>query len=385
MRLSRSCVVSTCVAAVVLAGCTGGTSARRAPSDTVTVAWTRIRLPEAGSPSLLANGPEDSVLVGVDGDSGGQSPPQVLRLRAGRSQPVPVQARTYYGRRAVWGALASGGRALYAFGGRSGGAHGNTRWSAWAGREALEEEPQAFETFGGPKAGGLAGLAVVGDRPVLLGSHVGADGTGLDVAVWTRSGSRWARRDSRGTPLAASDDAQPSAHAIVARGSGLLVAGSLTELGPRPRTVPAAWTATAPEGAWTRLELVGAHQPVAEAHAAACTRAETCLVVGDDGGRLVGWQLSSGGGVTAAHLPRLAVDPEHLAVAFAGRADGDDRFALAVATPGGGSRVLVGGDGRWREVTGPPGAMTSWVVVDRTMWSVTSQDSRSGLWSAPIP
>jgi hypothetical protein len=298
----------------------------------------------------------------------------VLRLRAGRWEPVPVRARTFYGRRAVWGGLIAVGRDLYAFGGRSGGAHGNTRWSAWAGHSALEEEPQTFETFGGPRAGGLSDVAAAGHRPVLLGSRLGADDAGLDVAVWTRSAPRWDRHDSAGTPLAADDDVQPSAHALVARGPGLLAAGSLTELSASPRMVPAIWTAPAPEGPWTRVVLPGARGPVGEAYAAACGPGGSCLVVGTDDGHLRGWEVSPDGDVTDAHLPSATV--EQVVVASAGPGE----YAVAAAQDGE-TRLLLGRADRWRAVTGPAGAATALAVVDGSVWAVTSD----GLWSAARP
>lgn len=367
------------VAAVLLAGCTGGGRSHPAP-DRVTLHWSRTALPGGVAPSLVAPGARGSVLVAVDGDGTGSSPPRLFHVVDGRVRSEPVRATTYYGRRVVWGGVATHGLHTFAYGGRSGGAHGNVRWSAWAGRSGLAEEEQTFETFGGPRAGGLAGIAVTGDgTPVLVGSRVGEQGAGLDVAVWVRQGRRWVRQDSTGTPLAAEDEEQPSTHGILAGAGGLLVLGSVTELGRRPRTVPAVWSAPAPTGPWTRQELPGARSPVAEASAGACGDDGTCLVVGDDGGRLLGWRVLADGAVEGADLPARAVDPGSLTVAGA-----PGRWTVASTTEGQ-SRVLVGDADHWRTAAGPPGAMRTCTAVDDVLWAVSVTGGRTELWSAAVP
>jgi hypothetical protein len=308
MSLFTSWVLSGCAAAL-LAGCTG-TGAGHSPDPSPgaaprPLAWSRSVLPDGTAPSVLAAGPQDSLLVGQDGDPTGQPSPRLFRVTTGSLQEVPVRATSFYGRRAVWGGLTADGQTLYAFGGRSGGAHGNIRWTVWSGRSRLAEDVQTFETFGGPTAGGLSAIAVTrGGDPVLVGSHVGARGSGLDLALWDRVGRRWVRRDSSDTALAADEDGQPSVHGMVRQGRGLLVVGSVTDLGgEKPRTLPAAWTSPAPRGRWTRHVLPGAGQPVAEAYGAACDRRGTCLVTGTDGGRLAGWRI------TAVGRPRRHTSP----------------------------------------------------------------------------
>jgi hypothetical protein len=381
--------------AVVLV--TACTAARPGPSPDPSpdvalrpLAWSRAVLPAGAAPSLLAAGPAGSLLVAQDGDPSGEPTPRLYRLTTERVRDVPVRVTSYYGRRAVWGGLAAAGRRVYAFGGRSGGAHGNTRWTVWSGSwsgsgSGLAEEAQTFETFGGPKAGGLSAIAVPrGGGPVLVGSHVSAQGSGLDIAVWDHVGRTWVRRDSSGTALTADDDGQPAAHGMVPQGRGLLVVGSLTDVsGPKPRTVPAAWTSPGPRGPWTRHLLPAAGAPVAEAYAAACDRRGSCLIVGTDGGRLAGWRISAAGRVTSAQLPRLEVDPAHVLAACPGA--GGCAVAVTTTAYGAPSRVLLGRGDHWIEAVGPPGVVTGWAAADGALWAVTTGPSGHALWSAPIP
>lgn len=394
MKLLTSWVLPACAAAL-LAGCAGaGTEPTPDPSPQPTVralAWTQSALPEDASPSLLAPGPRSSLLVAQDGDRSGEPAPRLFDVTAERVHELPVRPASFYGRRAVWGGLAADGGTVYAFGGRSGGAHGNTRWTVWAGRSGppgrsyLDEDVQAFETFGGPEAGGLTALAVTdsGD-PVLVGSHVSARGYGLDIALWDRAGRQWVRHDSSGTDLAADEDGQPSVHAMVRQGRGLLVVGSVTDFtGEKPRTLPAAWAAPAPGGPWTRYVLPGATEPVAEAYAAGCDRRGACLVAGSDGGRLAGWSISPEGRTAPEHLPPLDVDPADLFVASTGRG----AWAVAVTTETDtSSRVLLGRRDRWTEAAAPPaGTITGWADVDGVLWAVTTSPAGNALWSTPTP
>ena len=339
-----------CLALVLLlAGCTGPAPA--------TAEWSRVELPAGTAPSLLVPGPEGSLLVAIDAAADGSPGPRLLRVADGRVDQVPVRASTYYGQRTLWRGLVAYDGRLVAFGGRSGGAHGNPRWTTWSGRGALREDPQPFTTFGGTRGGSLTGVVATPGGPVLVGSRVSEDVPGLDVVLWDLVGRRWTQRSSAGTALAADAETQPSAHAATSGPGGVVVAGSLTG---GSRTRPVVWL-----GAERRVDLPAGDAVVAEADAVACDG--DCLVPGVADGRLVGWWVAPDGTVRPARLP--AVRAEGALVAL-------DGSAVVAA----GRQVLVeDGDG-WTRTTAP-GPVTGVAVTGAARWVATAR----GLWRVRTP
>jgi hypothetical protein len=348
------------------------------------VAWSAVRLPDGFEPSLLAPGPDDTVLVAANGS--GRGGPRLLQIGGAVTEAVPVAPASFYGRRAVWRGMASAGRRVYAFGGRSGGAHGNVRWTAWSGTLGtsgrLAEDVQDFETFGGPAAGGLAQMvAPAAGPPVLVGSRVSNTGAGLDIALWTYDDGRWVRGPSSGTPLAADDEQQPSAHAMARRGDGLLIAGSITSYGDGVHTRPAIWTAPGPSGPWAPTVLAAADGDVAEAESAACDAEGRCVVAGYAGDRLAAWTVSPTGSVTAVDLPAVPAGPGRVEVAAD---EGSGLVAVAVGGPDDSdSHLVVDTGATWREVEVPAGALTGLAVTDGSLWLATTAPAGAQLWTAP--
>ena len=87
--------------------------------------------------------------------------------------PVDVQARTYWGRRAIINSVACSRSRLAAVGARSGGAHGNPRVTTCRvdDRGRLVDVPAVFTQYGGvsatnvgPIAGGPSGWLIAGNR-----------------------------------------------------------------------------------------------------------------------------------------------------------------------------------------------------------------------------
>ncbi|WP_296607300.1 hypothetical protein [Nocardioides sp.] len=385
MRL-RPGVVGLALAAMAASACTSARTAPDPDEAPLRPTWSEVRLPAGFEPSLLAPGPADDLVVAADGAVDGRRPPELLDLTGTTVTSVPVRPAGFYGRRTVWRGFAAAGRSVYAFGGRSGGAHGNTRWTAWSGTAGphgrLAEDVQDFETFGGPTAGGLSALvAPPGAPPILLGSRVSEAGSGLDVALWDLADGRWVRRPSSGTALAADDDQQPSAHALALRGDGLLVAGSITSFGGGVRTQAAVWTAPTTEGPWTSLLLPTDGDTASSAETAVCSTDGSCLVAGYAGQRLAAWAVRSDGAATALDLPDVAAGPAPTRVELS---SGDGRDALTVVAPDATGRLLVRTGDTWQEAPGPEGALDGCALAAGSLWCVTGSATGARLWRTTL-
>lgn len=353
----------------------------------VELTWTELSLPDGLTPVTLAIS-GTSVLIGARAQ---QMP--VPRLLAGPSptdlQEVPLTPRSPYAFKAIWLSVATRSGQVAAVGGARGGAHANYRWSTWAGTAAgVEEQEQPFGDFGGYGAGDLVGVAFAGDSPVILGSWQ-SEQTGLDIAIWLRTGSRWIRQSATGTALASTPAELLSATAIASTGDvdgdggddGLVVTGSVTRLGQGSvRVDPAVWVASAASGPWKRVDLPRpAGSAISEAHAASC-RPGGCTVVGASAGRLVVWTLEGTKATQRVGVPIVAL-------AETGRAlppvDLDAREV--VLAPGGDRTVVVqstgeGGEG-WAVQDGPTGTPESAVVHDDNVLMVTQDAAGVGhLW-----
>ncbi|WP_395693147.1 hypothetical protein [Nocardioides sp.] len=379
MRGRYGAPLTLALVAAALQTATACEGARTPDPDPVRPAWTAVELPEGFRPALLAATDDGSVVVASNGAGDGRPGPRLVELRDGGVTPVPVRPASYYGRRAVWTAIATDGRRLYAVGRRSGGAHGIPRWTAWAGTlgssAGLTEEVQPFTTFGGAQAGGLSGVVAPVDGPALLvGSWVTAAGTGLDVALWEHHGRRWMRRAPTDVALAATDRQQPAAHGIVRRGAGLLVVGAVTAFRPEVRTGPAIWTSPGAAGPWTEVALPGAAELVGEAQSASCAADGGCVVGGQEGGHLAVWTVSPAGAVADASVPDIDV-PEGAAVVVAG----DGSLLVTGAHP----RLLLRRGDSWTEAELPAGPATGLSVSESTLWVLGGAGDDLGLWRAP--
>jgi hypothetical protein len=247
----------------------------------------------------------------------------------------------------------------------------------WDGTpDRVVERPQPFETFGGPRSGGLASLAV-GPEDVVVGTW-DDDGPGLDTRLWTRVSPRLWQRAPGAVPLASSATLLPQPAAAAWSSDGLVVAGSVTDLGRAAvaATRATAWTAPATSGPWTRHDLP-ATTTSARATGVACD-GERCWVVGLDGGAPAAWLLESGT-VTDQDLPAVAATPDappsvattrdHTWVVLAGR----DRAVLA----------RTGGRG-WFTVEGPSGRPVSMAALPGRLCVVTATATGTRLWTAPV-
>jgi hypothetical protein len=301
----------------------------------------------------------------------------VLRNGTLTSVPVEPQPESPYAPLARWFSIAVADDAVEVVGGARGGAHANYRWTVWSGtwsgdQPRLVELPQPFGVFGGWGAGDLTGVAFAGSEPVIAGAWQ-SERTGNDVSLWTRSGNRWGRLSSTGSPLGSTPQALNGARSITTTGDGLALAGSVTELGGgRVSSEPALWTSPGANGPW-RLTKLPADDPLAEAHAVRCSE-EDCVAVGVDEGLLTIWDVR-GTEVERATVPAKPV-PRDQAVPAPVTLRGEDFVAV-------GGSLLQRTPAGWVERTGPGGTPSAAATAGDTLYVLTVEgDGRSRLWSA---
>jgi hypothetical protein len=342
--------------AVVLTGC--------APSPPVVedLAWRPVETPDGFVPAQLA---------ALDGELlvGGSHDDLPALLVGDELTAIPVEPATFYGGLARWYSLAVHGSELRALGGRTGGGHGNPRWSTWVGdaEHLAEVGTPGIEVFGGWRGGGMVGVAYAGDEPLIVGGRAG-DAAGLDIAVWREQGGTWVEQSSTGTALAATADVLPFPSSVVGDGSQLLITGFTQRLGGgEVHVVANAWVGT-PDGPWTRLELPSDTEE-SRADAAACA-AEECVIVGHGDGRILAWRYA-GGEVTALGLPTVAADDDLPApVTWYDQ--------TTIVAPG---RLLVETSDGWRQWMGPPGIPIAAAVVHETVYVLTTDGTTVTLWA----
>jgi len=276
-----------------------------APARALPGGWQAEALPGRLRPAVVTTNGTDLVVSGGAG-TGDDAEPRLL-VRAGTGwEDVPLEPRTGYGEVASLVELAvapDGG--VVALGNATGGAHLMPRWTAWSGTLGrVGEEPQVFETFGGPSAGGLAGVT---SSPVA--AVVGSWATSperLSPAVWSQDGPRWDRRTDVGE-FADRGDVQALPAAVAATTSFVVVVGTETTTdttGTRQDAV--AWR-TRDLQEWERLPLRGRPGVSSGATDLACGP-RACVVAGWVGDRLTAWRVDARA-ARRLPLPRVAVEP----------------------------------------------------------------------------
>ncbi|CRK59431.1 hypothetical protein [Alloactinosynnema sp. L-07] len=331
------------LAALLLAGCS-------APAQP---AMAEVRVP--GIPVTLTadNG---SLLVGLRREGQSLVPALVRRAADGTTTEIPVRAASPYGLLATWQSITARDGRYVAVGGERGGAHGNVRWSVWAGTaDGMAEQPQAFSTFGGWGAGDQVDAAATPAGTVLVGSWESAQ-VGLDVAVWTGQGDTWTRQSSAGTTLESKPGALGFATAATGLDQGVLIAGwRLAD-----RIEPVVWRST--PGVWSVTTLPDAGSS-ATAMAVRCW-GRNCLVAGQVDGKLAAWRFD-GGWARVGGLPEIQIsDKDHLAAPV----EVDGGPALVVTNGGRVELVRIGGS--TTELRGPSGPVTATAVVSGKLFVV---------------
>lgn len=271
---------------------------------------------------------------------------------------------------------------VIAVGGARGGAHGNVRWTVWAGDvSGLHEQPQPFETFGGWGAGTLVGTAYSKTGPIIMGSWVAESGHGFDVAVWHQDGDRWIRVAGPGPVLDASDTRQPAVAALTATRESYVAVGSVTVLGVRTRAEPTSWVAESPGGPWREIPLP-VRRAVAESVRAvglSCAPSH-CVIVGRRGSDILAWRLELGTS-TAGTAVVVAGGVTEEATVAAAAAPGGDWVAVAEGPTTHLVRVGGGRSGSLR-ISGRLGTVAT-DSSGRAVLATSGPDGTTRLWRSP--
>jgi hypothetical protein len=329
---------------------------------TAAAPFTQVELPAGAVPTRLAVFGDD-LLVGFERAG---RPGLLLHRREGEDTEIPLRPATGYGAEALWYSLATRGTEIVALGGRSGGAHGNPRWSVWRGTvDGVAEQPQSFNTFGGIHAGALVESVYPSTGPLLVGTWMSAQ-AGADVAVWAPTGAEWVRRSSAGTDLESTRSVLNYPMSAASRGADVLVAGwAMT--GGRQR--PVVWTLR--DGAVTRTQLPDTGRAGV---AIAVTCADECAVAGRVDGRLAVWRTVGNAWQRVTEVPDVPVGDTDRPRAPLGD--------TLVYTDGGTIHIgTLGGD--MRAARGPKGVVEAVARVGDTTYVLAGpEDNNPTLWRA---
>ncbi|WP_422746920.1 hypothetical protein [Micromonospora sp. WMMD1219] len=305
--------------------------------------------------------------------------------------PLPVRARTFYGRQHVLYAVACRDDGMAALGAKAGGVHGNPRTGTWVWRPGgpLREVPAPFELFGGPRAVSASRLAAGPGGWLIAGAR--AEG----AAVWTSPDAEGFVLREAVPGLAGDGRGRTAAYDVAAVGSGWVAVGSLLPPGGTART-PLAWS-SADGRAWRRAVLpvpagaYGAAERVAQLDGGP-------VAVGPVGDGFAVWRACDGcgrqpsgpadvwqrvGGFGAAGPGVLSVD----SLAASGRR------LVAVTGDGAQRRLWTSRDSgvSWRPVITPvpmpDGGDTAMVVAVHgdVLLAVTDGGMRSQAWWGVVP
>lgn len=371
---------SVCVVAAALGACTSEPTTTPGPMPlSPAPTWQRATLPEGLTPvTVTTDG--DTLLVGAFATERPHA--RLLALSASGIRDVPLTPRSPYAFEAHWFEITARDGTVDAIAGARGGAHGNYRWSTWSGTPAsVEEQEQPFGVFGSYGAGDLAGIAYAGRSPVILGAWQ-SEATGLDIATWTRTGNRWSRQPSTGTPLASTAEELVDARAITSLGDGLLLSGSVTQLrSGEVKVVPAVWTSPGATGPWTRRDLSRAGtKGTSVAQSATCT-GDHCALAGVTDGHLDLWEVTPDSASQPPGIPKISVPDNALVPAPMG----PPGHELVVAPTSDGSTVVRRDGDDWAVGDGPAGPPVAAAEHDGEVWVVTTAADGSGtLWHARV-
>ncbi len=276
--MMRRHLLAVLAGVVLLSGCVAP------PPLDVRLQWVDVT-PAGVVPAALATVESGLVVGGTD--STGEAP-AVAREDGGTVPLVPSEP--YAASARIVSATSAGGL-LYLIGGRTGGAHGNVRWTVWDGSVAgpVSSRPQEFFTFGGQDAGPLLGTVIVDGRPVIVGSRGGDRGP--IAALYSANGTVWHQLDTP-TALKSASGLVLGFTAVTAVGPTIVIAGdSVQETASGVVQTPALFVGTL-GGDWRRIDLPVPTASTGLRHATGVACAgETCWVAGWARNPIL-WQVS---------------------------------------------------------------------------------------------
>ncbi len=349
-------------ALLVLAGCGADD-----PGEPTAVRFTEVELPGGAKPVVLTQ-VGDTLLIGVRHDGRPVVPGLLRRDPDGTLAEIAVDPAGMYGQQAFWYSIAADGQRIVAIGGKTGGAHGNVRWSAWSGsRTGVAEQPQPFSTFGGYGAGDLIDAVLTPEGPALVGTWQNP-AVGLDIMIWEPEGRYWVRRPSAGTALENTRESLKFPLAATGVDKGILIAGWELADG---RQRPAVWRSESGGTGWDLTRLPDSGRAGA-ASAVRCTDS-TCTVAGWVDGELALWRLRDATWTRVPDVPAVEVAQDE---DLAPPVDVEGRPTEILDD---GSHVVLAG-ATTRPAEGPTGEVTATARVGRTLY-VAAGDR---LWQAEI-
>ncbi|TDV53920.1 hypothetical protein [Actinophytocola oryzae] len=323
--------------------------------------FTKVTVP--GVPArLAAQGDQLVVATRVAGK------PAMVRYRAGKVTEVALTPTTGYGAEALWYSLSADADQLLAIGGKTGGAHGNVRWSVWRTTPdgGLAEQPQPFSTFGGLGGGALIdGVLPTKGGPLLVGTWQ-SHSAGADVMLWATDGTYWNRQDVAGTPLESTSASLKFPESAAAHGADVVIAGWVVDKG---RQRPVVWTLR--DGVATLAPLPDGGR---NGTAITVSCADTCSIAGRVDGKLALWRQDGNSWRRRSDVPVVTVGDRDRPVPPVGDTlVYSDRGNVHVATLGGDDRAAAG----------PTGVVTAVTRVGDTTYVLAGpDDDKQTLWRA---
>jgi hypothetical protein len=369
------------VLASLLVSCTPSTP----PTSPTTSSWQQVELPAGVKATSLAVAGSDLLVGGRSTDT---PAPRLLRLDAGTvSAELRLEPADPNAAEADLAHLTVDGDDVYAIGTMIAGAHSNPRLTTWDGSlgpARVRSHTQAFFTFGGHDAGPLLGTVVVGGRPVIFGSRVGA--TGPYGLLWTRTGHTWKQQEPQ-PALASVADRELSFLGLGRLGKHLVVAGDELGLAGGLNQQPVVFAGTV-AGDWQELplpvpdDLVRVPGQLSRATSVACpATGDTCWVSGWVRGHALAWPvtITADGAASAGVAAPLPGDapPGNNPTTLVGLA-GDRPVVFTNAT----SPTLQYrcADG-WRSSAAPPGTATAVAAAPDALYAIAGDR----LWRLAVP
>lgn len=341
--------------------------------------WQELAVPGVDSPATV---------VATDGELwvGGEAANGTPALARGDGETwttITVTPSSTYGREAnLFSVMVGPDGQPRALGIATGGQHLNPRFTVWTfDGQALVEQPQTFETFGGPAAGRITAILSTPSGPRILGTW-SPDGRVVGTMLWSLHGTEW-RRDVT-EALLSSPQRQILAQAIDVHRGGVVLVGSISTFGTGDPLSKAAvhWQTT--DGAW-RFALLddqgsGRWGALTDVD---CTD-DGCVAVGGrnlDGAAstVVLCPVARQGDVTAcANVPGTTYQPSdgRALLATTGRA------ALVVDAISGRVHIYTGES--WEEAARPPGRPLAIETHGGRVYLIVEHDGVRRLWSTRL-
>lgn len=302
---SRRAVVAT-VAAALAAGLVACDDPPSDPSsdppsglEPVDVTWTERLLPDPGGPpgrTVVRDAVEcgdgwwvvGAVFLDRPTETRDTRPAAWFSTDRETWTSVPVDARTYWGRRAIINSVACSRDRVAMLGARSGGAHGNPRvTSFYADGDRVVDVRAVFIQFGGVTATNVGAVSGGPEGWLITGNRISGPG------VWVTDDPREFTRVEAEPGLTDDGDLQSITQGGGWAGNEWIVVGGGARTGRLMDPDPLAWTS--PDGLTWQPQEMPATTEIEDAQRVVLLDDDRLLVVGRSGGRFAAWLRNEGG------------------------------------------------------------------------------------------